>query len=101
MQTNRREAWMTGLRDRKLLSISCLPGHHVPGTPPQLGAAERKRIGRPVRFASARPSFKRVNHWMPPDGTAGVAAGAGTVSARAEVDRQAATSAATAAAREA
>src|SRR5690349_8280695 len=82
MQTKRREALITGVRDRKLLSIDCLPGHQVPGTPPQLGAAERNRIGLPVRRASASPSFRRVNHWIPPAAGASPAAGAGMGAAR-------------------
>ncbi len=56
---------MSRLLDRKLLSIFCLPGHHMPGTPPHCAAAVIKRIGFPVRFASARPSFKTPYQAMP------------------------------------
>ncbi len=65
MQTNAREVFMSSLSDRKLLSIFCLPGHHMPGTPPHCAAAVIKRIGFPVLFASAKPSFNMPYQTMP------------------------------------
>src|SRR5260221_14572795 len=56
---------MTWGWDRKLLSMSCLPGHQMPDTPPQLGAAATNKIGLPVRVASARPVSQVANHGMP------------------------------------
>ena len=51
--------------DKKLLSMFCLPGHHMPGMPPHCAAAVMKRIGFPVRFASSRPSCNTPYHAMP------------------------------------
>ena len=61
-----------------------LPGHHIPETPAQCGAALTNRMGLPVRFASARPRSRVANHWIcTPSGTfdsdAGVDAVAGAV----------------------
>ena len=55
MQTKSRDATATSDRDRRLLSIADLPGHQMPDTPVQCGAAETSKIGRPLRFASAIP----------------------------------------------
>jgi hypothetical protein len=40
------------------------PGHHIPGTPAQWGAALANKIGLPVRRASAKPRSSVANHWM-------------------------------------
>jgi hypothetical protein len=56
---------MTVGLDRKLRSAFCLPGHHTPGTRLQCAAAEIRRMGRPVRFASARPRSHVPNHAIP------------------------------------
>src|SRR5438067_7544721 len=65
MQTNFLEAAMTSGWLRKLLSISCLPGHHTPETPAQCGAAEISRIGLPDFFASRIPEVSVAYHWTP------------------------------------
>ena len=36
----------------------CLPGHQIPGTPRQCGAADTSRIGRLAALAAASPDFK-------------------------------------------
>lgn len=41
-----------------------LPGHHMPDTPAQCGAALTNRIGLPVRLASSSPRLKVANHWI-------------------------------------
>ena len=56
---------MSSAPDRKLLSMFCLPGHHMPGTPLHCAAEVINRIGLPVRFASARPSFNTPYQAMP------------------------------------
>ena len=56
MQTKFREAETTRSSDKKLLSMVCLLGHQMPGTPKHWGAADTNRIGRFVFRAAARPS---------------------------------------------
>src|SRR5438094_72926 len=55
MQTKRRAAAVTSGWDRKLRSMSCLPGHHTPETPAQCGAAATSRLRRP---AAVRPQIR-------------------------------------------
>src|SRR3954467_14459555 len=69
--TKLRAAATTSDWDRKLLSISCLPGHQIPETPAQCGAAETSRIGLRGRAASALPAAQEAIHWMPGDPLAG------------------------------
>jgi hypothetical protein len=54
-QTNFREAVTTAGSERNVLFVSWKPGHHIPGTPPQRGAPEWRRIGSSRRLASASP----------------------------------------------
>ncbi len=48
--------------DKTLLSISCFPGHQSPGTSEHCGAADSKRIGRPVSLATSKPWAISVYH---------------------------------------
>src|SRR5262245_25483843 len=54
--------------------MSCLPGHQMPETPAQCGAAATSKIGLPVRLASARPLSQVAYQAMPAGRAAGAAA---------------------------
>jgi hypothetical protein len=45
-----------------------LPGHQIPETPAQFGAAEVNRIGRLLRFASAKPASNDGYQAIPESG---------------------------------
>ena len=64
MHTKSFDAAITSSFSSQPLSIFTLPGHHMPLTPAQCGAPLRKRIGLPVRLASASPRSSVANHWM-------------------------------------
>ena len=55
---NFREAATTDLSNQKLLVIVWKPGHQMPETCRQCGAADCSRMGIPVRAASLKPSVQ-------------------------------------------